>query len=459
MKAVILIALAATGCADILDIPDRQEVSRGTCSGTINIKVLYDTTGATRDVGLPFFKGQEDLLREINQTGGIRGCTIEYEAREFGYEPAVAQAIYEEWKADASWPDVAAILGWGSADSLLLAPRVREDQKPLLSGSYIGGLATPDPVVHDEVIPELTSDFTLVRFPQRFTSDGFPYNFFAGTDYSTGARIAMFQVNALGSKRVGFFACSSDYCRGPLPAARKYANEQGLRLGRDLTIELTDTQPVIHFKVRDYFNKEQARRMMEPTYEMVDWVWSGNLTKTTAYMANAIHATNQALGLDVKLIVNNWGFDESLFSMCDPAACVDRVYGLMPFVAYGDSRAGETAKVMALHDKWRKIDESRDGMVTFKNVRYVQGYVNVLLFKLAAERVIDQGKPVNGVNIKEALESFDGVDPGGLTGRLTFKPTDHRPQSTESIYKFDATGKLVFVVQRSIAMQPSWLGW
>jgi branched-chain amino acid transport system substrate-binding protein len=458
MKTALLIALAATGCADILDIPDRRHDPGGTCSGTINIKILYDTTGATKDVGLPFFKGQQDLLREINKAGGIRGCPIEYEAREFGYVPATAQAIYEEWRADASWPDVAAILGWGSADSLLLAPRVREDHKPLLSGSYIGALATPDPVVHDEDIPELSSTFTEVSFPQRFTSDGFPYNFFVGTDYSTGARIAMFQVNALGAKRVGFFACSSDYCQGPLPAARKYAKEQGLQLGRELTVELTDAQATIHSEVREYFNKEKTRAMEDPDYEIVDWVWSGNLTRTTAYMANAIHATNQALGLDVQLIVNNWGFDENLFSLCNPA-CVDRVHGIMPFVAYGDGRASETAKVMALHDEWRKVDESREGKVTFKNVRYVQGYVNVLLFKLAAERVIDQGKPVNGVNIKEALETFDRVNTGGLTGPLTITPTDHRPQSTESIYKFDATGKLVLEAQRTIAMQPSWLGW
>jgi ABC-type branched-subunit amino acid transport system substrate-binding protein len=458
MRTALLILLAVTGCADILGIPDRS-TSGDTCSGSIEIKILYDATGGTSDVSVPFFKGQLDLIREINEDGGIRGCLIDYEARDYGYVPAAAQAIYDGWKADDSWPEVAAILGWGSSDSLLLAPKVREDQKPFLSASYFGGLAAPEPLVHDESIPELSpSTFTEVSFPQHFRSDGFPYNFFAGTDYSTGARIAMFQVNVLGGKRIGFFYCSADYCKGPIPAARKSATEQGLQLGRDLTLELTDTQATFNAKVLEYFMQEKAQAMEDPAYKMVDWVWGGNTTKTTAYMARAISAMNQALGLNVQLIVNNWGFDENLFSLCG-AACVDRVHGIMPFLAYGDGRASETAKVMALHDKWRAADAKQEGTATYRNVRYVQGYVNVMLLRRAVEKVIDQGMPVDGPNLKQALETFEDEDTGGLTGGLTFTPTDHRPQSTESIYKLDPTGKLVLEAQRTITMQESWLGW
>ena len=74
MKAAILVALAAAGCADLLDIPDRHAAADSTCSGTIHLRLLYDATGDTKDVGRPFLKGQLDLLREIIQNGGIRGC-------------------------------------------------------------------------------------------------------------------------------------------------------------------------------------------------------------------------------------------------------------------------------------------------------------------------------------------------------------------------------------------------
>ncbi|HEX2685190.1 MAG TPA: hypothetical protein VHN14_01165, partial [Kofleriaceae bacterium] len=74
MKTALFLVLAATGCANILDIPDRHLAADSTCSGTIHVKILYDATGATSDVSVPFFKAQKDLLREINETGGIRGC-------------------------------------------------------------------------------------------------------------------------------------------------------------------------------------------------------------------------------------------------------------------------------------------------------------------------------------------------------------------------------------------------
>jgi branched-chain amino acid transport system substrate-binding protein len=459
MRAAPLLLLAATGCADLLDIPDRKLAGDLTCEGTIQLKIIYDATGATRDVSVPYFKAEEDLLREINESGGIRGCQVEYEAVDYGYLPSSAQSIYDRWKAEPSWPSVAAILGWGSTDSLLLAPQVREDKKPFLSASYFGGLAAPKAVVRDITVPELSAaTFQEISFPQRFTSDGFEYNFFAGTDYSTGARISMFHVVAQGGSRVGFFYCSADYCKGPIPAARSYAKAQGLLLGRDLIVELTDTQATYDSKVLQYFMQEKARATADPTYRMVDWVWGGNTTKTTAYLGKALAEANRQLGLNVQLIVNNYGFDENLFAACG-ADCVERVHGIMPFVAYGDPRAGEMAKVTALHDKWRARDAAREGNVSYRNVRYVQGYVNVLMFKAAAERVISEGKPVTGEHIKAALESFSGLDTGGLTGRLTFTPDDHRPQSSESIYKLNAAGQLVLESQRTIALDDLWLGW
>lgn len=464
MKTVFLIiALAATGCASILDIPDRHLASDSRCTGTIKIKILYDGSGPTSDVGIPFFTAQKDFIRDINESGGIRGCQIDYEAMDYGYSPGMAQMIYNTWKSQPDFNDVVAILGWGSSDSVQLAPQVRDDRKPFISASYIGTLAAPNPVVRDEMIPELESDFTEKSFPQHFTSDGFGYNFFAGTDYSTGARIAMFHVSASGGHRVGFFFCDqSDYCPGPIPAAETFAKTQGLLLGRKLTVELTDNQATYNTNVRNYFVQEKAQQMADPTYQMVDWVWGGNTTATTALLANALYQVNQpvamgGLGLNIQLIVNNWGFDENLFAGCSPAAaCIGRVHGIMPFVAYGDTRAGAMAQVIALHDKWR----ARDGSTTtYKNVRYVQGYVNVLLFQIAVDHVITSGKPITGDNIKEALETLKGIQTGGLTGQLTFSPTDHRPQSTESIYMINSSGALTLESQRTITMDDDWLGW
>jgi hypothetical protein len=271
----------------------------------------------------------------------------------------------------------------------------------------------------------------------------------------------MFHAKTLGAERVGFFYCGAAYCTGPVPAARAHARRTGLELGRDLRLELTETQADYDRKIRTYFEQELAYQATHPDYRIVDWVWGGNTTKTTAYMAIALDKVKKppaegGLGLDVDLIVNNWGFDENLYPRC-PGACAERVHGIMPFLAYGDARASEMSKVKALHDKWRQLDGDQK---TYQNIRYVQGYVNVLIFKLAVERVIAAKKPLTGDTIKEALETFNQVSTGGLTDHISFSERDHRPQSTETIYKFDGAGALVNEPpDRTIYLEESWLGW
>jgi branched-chain amino acid transport system substrate-binding protein len=157
---------------------------------------------------------------------------------------------------------------------------------------------------------------------------------------------------------------------------------------------------------------------------------------------------------------NVWGMDESMPPLCGPLnasnPCFDRVHVVLPFAAYGDTRAAEMTKVLALHDKRRLADN--DGS-SYRNVRYVQGYTNVLLLKMAVEKILAENNAITGENIKAALETFSGKATAGLTNPLTFTSTDHRPQSGGTIYKFDVNGKLVLEFERNIAMQGDWLGW
>lgn len=434
------------------------------CTGTLRVRILADLTGATAEVSVPYYKAEMDYLRELNEKGGIRGCKIEIDDKDYAYDVNKAQQIYDAWKAAPEWPEVSAIFGFGSGDTLKLAPLVKEDKKPLISASYIGSLASPVPVDVQVKVPEVGPTFEETLFPAQLKSDGYPYNFFAGTDYSTGARIAMFHVKQQGAKRVAMFHCTAAYCTGPIPAARTYAKSLGLNLGRDLVVELTEDQATYKTKVLQYFQQELDQKKKDPSYTPVDWVWMGNTTKTTAYLGIALAEANQALGLNVKMIVNTWGFDETLFKYCG-AACVENVLGIMPFVAYNDTTRGasEMAKVIELHDKWRKREADMGiapADASHRNVRYVQGYVSAQLFQMGVERVLTAGKPVTGENLKEALETLKSVDMGGLCDRLTFTAVDHRPQSTEAVYKISAAGTLENIPpDRTISTESSWLGW
>jgi len=504
LTALAVCGTSLVACAGLLDIPDRAVGDGGgggdgsvsdapatvtDCKAGIEIRILVDATGATKGVAVPYFFGELDYFRELNKNGGIQGCPINMQYQDYAYDPATAQTIYDQWKGSPDWDKVAAVFGFGSGDTLQLAPHAREDQKPLISASYFGGLAAPNPVAIDVNVPELDATFVENSFPTHLTSDGFPYNFFTGTDYSTGIRIGMFHVKTQGGKRVGFFHCSAAYCTGPIPAGRTYARAQGLNLGRDLTVELTDDQTKYNQQVHDYFKAEFDHSQTDGTYTPVDWVWMGNTTATTAYLVKAIaNLSNTTItgpgdsaaekayltsaSTSVQVIVNNWGFDETLSGLCGPA-CNGRVHGIVPFTAYDDASRGSTEikKVSALHDAWRAFDTSNPGSVRFgdggappsgpfKNVRYVQGYVSAYVFRIAIERVIAAGKPITGPNVKEALETFQQVDTGGLCDKLSFGSGDHRPQSTETIYKFGSDGSLVAEPpSRTIALDSNWLGW
>lgn len=458
-----LTALGASACKSVLDIDeDRKFVATdGACRGALPVKMLVDLTGSTREVATPYFKGQLDYLRELNEKGGVRGCPVDVAYEDYGYDLARSIDIYEGWRNGSDWPRVSAVFGFGSGDTRQLSQLATQDEKVIISASYLGELASPTPTERAVDVPEVTAAFALTSFNEVKRSAGYPFNFFAGTDYSTGARIAMFHVHAQGGKKIAFFHCSEDYCTGPLAAAKTHARDElQLELGRDLIVELTDSEAEVQSKVVAFFEQELAQAQKDQDYVPVDWVWMGNTTATTAYLGKALASVEQQLDLHIEAIVNNWGFDENLYTACGDA-CIGRIHGIMPFVAYGDRRAPGMADLVKTHDKWRAREAAEGGPdTTYENVRYVQGYVSALLWKQAVERVIDEGLEVNGLNVKSALESFEQVSMQGLCAPISLSPSDHRPQSTESVYRIGSSGELVHEPpDREIFLDAGWLGW
>lgn len=497
-------AAAVTACADILDIPEGRHLVQSapidgstdavtppaeggpaTCKGKIVIKGMADFTGPTRAF-ITGYWGMWDHVRELNESGGILGCPIDFEAKDFGYVAANALQLYDGWKASPEFPDIVAFFGWGTPDGVALGPKLKEDKKPLITASNLGRFASPNPVSHQVTVPVVNDAFEENVTTANVKSDGFPYTYFAATDYSTSARVAMLHAKLLGAKRIGFVRCSDEFCRETALAAQEYAKRQGLGLGRELVRELspvtptgqpvpTGTQQAYEDGIYQYFQEEKAHAASEQaagrTYQPVDFIFAGNLTIHTVWLANGLDRVKKDLGYDVHILANKQGFDE-LVLKC--ATCVDRVHGILTAPAYGDLSAPEMGRITALHDKWRKRDydaeiadggvpatDASDGGVTMKsygNGKYVIGYLNILLFRIAAEKVIRAGKPLTGENLKEALDGLSGVDTGGLTTSLTFTPNDHRPQSSERFYKVGG-GRFLLEAERSIVLEDAWLGW
>jgi len=535
IRSLLLGALAAglsTACALLIDLPSsvtfapedgavappddaNGNVPAALCPHPIRIRSLNATSSlAVADVALPIYLGALDSLREIEEQGGIRGCPIEYQFKQVAFgDPASAVSAYEAFKNEPDWAQVSALFGVGSADTIALGPKVQEDKRVLFSLAYNGTYASPMAKRTQVAVPETSPTFVESVLDTQIDTIGYPYVFFPGVDYSTAIRIAMYHISTIQpGVRVGFVHCpSNEFCTNPLSAGKSYAAQNGLLIGRSMFIELTERDPAKFAEIVTQYFVGEATKVEEPasTYKPVSWLWAGNLTGNTFLLAAALGrqgnpattAPNgvlpavwtraQQLMRDAKIIANNYGFDESLTSLCQrlgPGAITcGRILGLSPFLPFGDTSTGsiEMPKLVALHDKWRDrdvgvqhIDPSVLGDASVpptRSVRYVQGYLNVKLFRAAVERVFDAKKVVTGETLKEALEGLRSFDTGGLTAPLTFTPEDHRPQSTLSIYQYappeldagpdagDAgvpPGRLVLVnANRRIALQPQWLGW
>jgi branched-chain amino acid transport system substrate-binding protein len=323
---------------------------------------------------------------------------------------------------------------WGTPDTQMFSADATKEGKPFISGSYANTLATP--VAQSHII-------TLPEGPKEFKAEPAPYNFFAGTDYGTQARIGMEFVKKKGGHKVGYAYCSrSPFCAEPIAAGKTWAARIGLEQGPDVNPELEDATAAIDAKMKSYVEANRD----------VDWFWVGNSITTTLWTAKAVKKYNPA----AKLIVNMWGMDERAWEMCG-SDCVGNVFVVMSFAAFGDLRYPAMEEVVALHRKSRELDG--DSPVRYANVRYVQGFVSFFVFRRAVEQLVDFGRPVTGPNLKQALETFRGLESGGLTAPITFTPDDHRPTNRVRVYSMNQFGKFQFEDEIAVQLERDWMGW
>jgi hypothetical protein len=350
---------------------------------------MYDMTGDTKEVGTAAGKGEYDYLRAIDAAGGIRGCRLDIDVQDTRYDKRASLEVYAAWKARADWPDVSTIFIQGTPMTQVLGPLASADRKVILSGAYAGELAATGPTTVDVAVPSLSEAFAEAQVVVRKRSPGYAFVFFQGTDYTTAARVAANFAWRQGARRMAFFYCStSAFCTDPVDGAKTFLKLLGgTRIGRDLFVELGDDAPAIEHKVLRFFHDELRYKASHPDYEIADWVWFGNTSPNAASLGRALKKVKDQLGVAVHVIGNNWSVDESLYGRCGDA-CVG-FHVVQPFALFGDPTAAGTAGLLADHARYRAVDG--DAPDAYKIVQYVYGRVAVATWKIAVERLIDQG--------------------------------------------------------------------
>ena len=151
--------LSTTSLALLLDS------TAASAQAPISLGHLADYSGPTSDVGTPFGQGVADTYAWINKNGGVSGAKVNVDTVDYGYQVPRAIAQYKKWSGSDK---VAAILGWGTADTEALTGFLAQDKIPDISASYAAALSDPTGA-GGKAKPA-------------------PYNFFYGPSYSDAVR-------------------------------------------------------------------------------------------------------------------------------------------------------------------------------------------------------------------------------------------------------------------------------
>jgi branched-chain amino acid transport system substrate-binding protein len=368
--AAILLALALVGGAQ----------ARTDAPAAIKIGAIFDRSGPTSDVGVPYSDGVLAYVAYVNSRGGIRGRKIQLLSQDTSYNVARSEAFYQQLRTSG----IVAISGWATADTEAFKSRVAADRLPYVSASYAESVANP-----------------------RET----PYNFFIAPSYSQQMRIALKWISRqAGNRRVQVAVCFSDspFGRSPLEDGKRYIDAKRLRIDYDTSCAMRPGGT-------DFTG--QLTRIRNADYIVV---------QNTSAPAATLAKDAARLGLRGRLVLLNWAADELFVTLAGTART--GAVGIQPF--------GTTAlKVPGLKLPAQWLRTHGGGSIHRKGIHYVQGWYTMAVMVAAVRRVVTQGKEVNGPNIKTALETMPPISTGGVTGWIKFSSSYHAGQRGSRIFQ------------------------
>src|SRR3977135_1816089 len=194
-----------------------------TAQAQIAIGHLADYSGGTSDVGTPYGQGVADTFAWVNKNGGVGGKQLNVDSNDYGYQVPRAIALYKKWSGGDK---VAAIMGWGTADTEALTGFLAQDKIPDISASYAAALTDPEGA-SGKAKPA-------------------PYNFFYGPSYSDALRAELpwpaedwKNKGSPGKPKFVHMGANHPYPNAPKAAGEALATELGFEVLPPLVFALT----------------------------------------------------------------------------------------------------------------------------------------------------------------------------------------------------------------------------
>ncbi|MFC5713600.1 ABC transporter substrate-binding protein [Thalassorhabdus alkalitolerans] len=334
---------------------------------TVKIGALYDITGGTGDVGSPYADGEEAYVEWLNENGGIDGVTVELIGEDYAYDISEGQRIYQTLR---DRHEVAAVLGWGTADTEALRQQVANDQLPYFSAAYSENLKDMDES---------------------------PYNFLTAATYSDQGRAVVQWIKENhegdGDPTLALLYNDTAFGRSPVEDIKEYAAEHG--------VEVVDEQ-VIDVAATEAQSQMLNMQSKDPDYAIIQQTWGATST---------ILREAQTLGIDTQFIGLNWATGEGVIDIAGDAA--EGMIGVVTHAfPYEDLEGlGEIEEYLETQGKTLEdIDQ-----------KFVQGWVTASIMAEGIRNAPD----LTGDGIKEGIEQISDLDLNGLAAPVSFSADDH----------------------------------
>jgi branched-chain amino acid transport system substrate-binding protein len=356
-------------------------------SDDISIGILADLTGATADVGKPYNEGMLAYIDNLNAGGGVKGRKITALSEDYAYKVPNAEEKYKKYLQAG----VVAIQGWGTGDSEALRSKVKADQLPFMSASYAEVLTDPAQS---------------------------PFNFVVAPTYSDQMRIALDQIAATDpGAQVAVFHHDSPFGMAPVADGEQWIKDKGYKLG-----------------YKSYAMKggatDHVGLLQQAKDQGAKFIVIQNISSPAATVARDIAVQK----LDMKIVCLNWCADELFLKLAGPAA--EGHWMVQPFAPPTAAKPG--------HEPVRAYGKAKGFELEAKGLHFVQGWYTMHVMAKGMEKVLADGKPITGPNLRAALETMEPVDTGGVIGPVRFTADSHRGAQAAGVYKVEG-GKIVEV--------------
>ncbi|MES2483564.1 MAG: ABC transporter substrate-binding protein [Pseudomonadota bacterium] len=351
-RRALVLAASAALAAPFSTVAQAQAADDIVIGGSIPM------TGVFAFAGVGINAGMADYVKMVNDAGGIKGRKLRYVPEDTGYKVDVSVAAY---KKITSQNKVNLYYGDSTGFAKTINPELDRSGQILMAGASFA---------------------TELNDPAKY-----PNQFLVGPDYTEQIGILLKHIaKEKPGAKVAFVYSDSEFGRDPIEASEAAAKKLGLSVPVKL---MTPAGSV------DVSTEVIKLRRAAPDYT----IFHGYIL---APIPEFVQQGKQ-MGMTSKWMGTFWTMDSSTVMKMGEAA--DGFMGVMPYRYHYDTsgKAPMFDKIRALHPD-------------YQSTAYTQGFLTAMLFTEAAKRTLDAGKPLDGKNLKAALNTLKDFDTGGLIG-------------------------------------------